>query len=157
MFLILPAAASAKLPTRAMISVEGSIGGAPFSATLEPDGKGSHWLKVTRAMREAAGAAAGDTVDLDIVPLEEQLEPDIPADLRKALAAEPAAKAVWSDITTVARRDWVLWITSAKRADTRARRIDSACDMLASGKRRVCCFDRSGIYGGGLGAPEAAE
>lgn len=64
---------------------------------------------------------------------------------------------MWSEITTIARRDWIQWITSAKRDETRERRIHSACEMLASGKRRVCCFDRSGIYGKGFAAPEAAE
>jgi uncharacterized protein YdeI (YjbR/CyaY-like superfamily) len=78
-------------------------------------------------------------------------------DFRKALAAVPAARAVWSDITAAARRDWIQWITTAKRAETRARRIENACDMLASGKRRVCCFDRSGFYSKGFCAPEAAD
>ena len=36
-----------------------------------------------------------------------------------------------------------------------ASRIESACDMLGSGKRRVCCFDRSGVYGKNLSAPAA--
>ena len=37
-------------------------------------------------------------------------------------------------------------------------RIATACDMLASGKRRACCFDRSGMYSkGNMGAPLAAE
>jgi uncharacterized protein YdeI (YjbR/CyaY-like superfamily) len=76
--------------------------------------------------------------------------------LRKALAAAPKAKASWSDITPVARRDWILWITSAKRPETRARRVANACDMLASGKRRVCCFDRSGFYSKDFCAPKAA-
>lgn len=155
-FLILPAAASGRLPARGMCSVEGSINGAQFKATLEPDGKGSHWLKVGRALREAAGASVGDTVVLDMAPAKTEPEPRVPADLRKALAATPAASEVWKDITPVARRDWIQWIVSAKRAETRARRIANACDMLASGKRRVCCFDRSGIYGKGLGAPEPA-
>jgi len=39
-----------------------------------------------------------------------------------------------------------MWITSAKQAEKRKRRIENACSMLAAGKRRVCCFDRSGIY-----------
>ena len=38
---------------------------APFQATLEPDGQGSHWLKVDKALREAAGVAAGDSVALE--------------------------------------------------------------------------------------------
>lgn len=156
-FLILPKSASSKLPTRGMTAVEGTIGGSPFRATLEPDGRRSHWLKVPKKMREAAGAVVGDAVALEITPATKEPESEVPADLRKALAAAPKARALWSDITLIARRDWVQWITSAKRSETRARRIDRACEMLASGKRRVCCFDRSGIYSKALGAPEAAE
>jgi hypothetical protein len=156
-FLVLPKTASAKLPTRGSTTVEGSINGHPFRATLEPDGQRSHWLKVNRKMREGAGADIGDIVTLEINSAREELEPRVPADLRKALAAVPEARAVWSDITPIARRDWVLWITSAKQAETRARRIGNACEMLAGGKRRVCCFDRSGFYSKSFGAPKVAE
>ncbi len=156
-FLLLPESASAKLPTRSMVTVEGAFAGRPFRATLEPDGQGSHWLKVSKAMREAAGVGVGDDVALEIAPVAQEPEPRVPADLRKALATAPDAKAVWSDITPVARRDWIQWIVTAKKPETRARRIASACSMLASGKRRACCFDRSGIYGKNLGAPRAAE
>ena len=96
-------------------------------------------------MREAAGADAGDVVTLEIVPSGEELEARVPADLRKALAAAPKARAVWSDITPIARRDRIHWITSAKRPATRVRQVDHACAMLAAGKRRVCCFDQTGF------------
>src|SRR5881227_85052 len=155
-FLTLPKDASAKLPSRSMTTVEGAINGFPFRATLEPDGQRSHWLKVNRKMREAAGADAGDVVTLEIAPLGEEPEPRVPADLRKALAAASKARALWSDITPIARRDWIHWITSAKQEETRARRIKNACSMLAAGKRRVCCFDRSGFYSNSLSAPKAA-
>jgi hypothetical protein len=156
-FLILPRSASAKLPTRGMTTVAGAINGYPFRATLEPDGQKSHWLKVDRKMREAAGAEVGDVVPLEIMSVGKEPEPRVPADLRKALAAAPKARALWSEITTVARRDWIHWITSAKRLETRARRIDNACKMLAAGKQRVCCFDRSGFYSKSFGAPEEAD
>src|SRR5262245_27170101 len=120
-FLTLPKDASAKLPSRGMTTVEGTINGFPFRATLEPDGQKSHWLKVNRKMREAAGADAGDVVTLEIAP--EALQPMVPADLRKALAAAPKARALWSDITTIARTDWIDWIASAKQPETRARRV----------------------------------
>jgi hypothetical protein len=155
-FLILPKTASAKLPSRGMTAVEGTINGYSFQAVLEPDGQKSHWLKVDRNLREAAGADAGDIVTLEIAPAAEEPEPTVPADLRKALVAAPKARKLWSDITTVARRDWVHWITSAKQPETRARRIKNACSMLAAGKRRVCCFDRSGFYDKSLSAPKAA-
>ena len=141
-----------------MVTVEGTLDGQPFQATLEPDGQGSHWLKVDKALREAAGVVAGDSVALEIAPVEKEPEPKVPADLRKALADNAAAKATWADITPVARRDWIHWITSGKKAETRVKRIDVACDKLARGNRRACCFDRSGMYSkGNMGAPEAAE
>ena len=156
-FLVLPAAASKQLPTRSMVTVDGTLAGQPFQATLEPDGLGSHWLKIERKLREAAGVAAGDSVALEIAPVEKEPEPRVPADLKQALADNPAAKATWAGITAVARRDWIHWITSGKKAETRVKRIAVACDKLASGNRRACCFDRSGMYSkGNMGPPEAA-
>lgn len=156
-FLVLPAKASAQLPTRGMTTVAGTINGHPFQATLNPDGQKSHWLKVDKRLREAAGADSGDVLSLEIVPVEREPEPRMPADLRRALAEAPQARAVWTDITPVARRDWIHWITSAKRPETRAKRVQNACDMLATGKRRVCCFDRSGFFSQSLSAPRAAD
>ena len=156
-FLILPKDASAKLPSRSMTAIEGTINGVPFQATLEPDGQKSHWLKVHRKLSEAAGAEAGDVVTLDIAPAAEEPEPAVPSDLRKALAAAaPKAQALWSDITPIARRDWIHWITSARQPETRARRIKNACPMLSSWKRRVCYLERSGFYSKSLSAPKAA-
>jgi bacteriocin resistance YdeI/OmpD-like protein/uncharacterized protein DUF1905 len=157
-FLILPKKASAKLPSRGMTAIEGAINGFPFQAVLEPDGQKSHWLKVERKLRKAARAEAGDIVSLELAPAAEEPEPAIPADLRKALAAAaPSARKLWLNITPVARRDWIQWITSAKQEETRARRIKNACSMLAAGKRRPCCFDRSGFYDKSLSAPKPAS
>ena len=138
-----------------MTTVEGTINGFPFRATLEPDGQKSHWLKVDRVMCEAAGADTGDVVTLEIAPVGEEPEPQVPAELQTALAAAPKVRALWSDITPIARRDWIHWITSAKRPETRARRAANACAMLAAGKRRVCCFDRSGFYSKSFSPPKA--
>lgn len=157
-FLVLPKRASARLPTRTMTTVEGTFNGTPFQATLEPDGQKSHWLRVEKKLRDAAGVDVGDDVTLEIAPVAEEPEPTVPADLRRALKAAPEkTRQVWADITPVARRDWIHWITSGKKQETRQRRIVTACDMLASGKRRACCFDRSGVYSKGLSAPKAAD
>jgi len=157
-FLILPKAASAKLPSRSMTSVNGTLNGFPFQATLEPDGKGSHWLKVDKKIRESAGAEAGDLVALEIAPVAVEPEPKMPDDLRKVLAAAPPkASETWLDITPLARRDWIHWITSAKREETRAKRIDVAISKLSAGDRRPCCFDRSGMYSKSLSCPVADD
>src|SRR6266496_6378531 len=73
-------------------------------------------------------------------PAGEESESRVPADLRKALAVNPIAKAKWSELTLIARRDFVSWIDSAKQPETRKRRIERACSMLLAGKRRPCCF-----------------
>jgi hypothetical protein len=138
--LILPRNASAKLPSRGRTMVEGTINSFPFRAALEPNGKGSHWLRVNKTMHEAAGADALDTVTVEITRAGEEPEIRVPMDLRKALAAAPLAQAGWEDITPMARRDWIFSISSAKQPETRRRRIEKACDMLACGKRRLCCF-----------------
>jgi uncharacterized protein YdeI (YjbR/CyaY-like superfamily) len=70
----------------------------------------------------------------------EESEPRVPTDLRKALAADLVAKARWTDLTPIARTDFITWIESAKQLATRSRRIERACSMLAAGKRRPCCF-----------------
>lgn len=138
--------------------MEGTLDGHPFHATLEPDGQLSHWLKIDAELLRALDAKAGDSISVQLHSAAKQREPDVPADLKRAFAnAPPAALATWDATTTLARVDWVHWIESAKQASTRAKRIDNALDMLAKGKKRVCCFDSSGHYDQSLSAPQAAE
>ena len=73
-------------------------------------------------------------------PAGEESEAKVPTDLRKALTAAPKAKAQWTDLTPIARRDFISWLDSAKQLETRKRRIERACSMLAEGKRRPCCY-----------------
>ena len=78
--------------------------------------------------------------------------------MREALAAASTkAREVWSDIRSAACRDFIHWIVSPKRPETRVKRIATACDMLAKGKRRPCCFDRSGMYDKSLSCPVADD
>lgn len=64
----------------------------------------------------------------------------LPPDLEKALRKNKAAFAAWKDITPLARNEWICWITSAKKAETRERRIAWGCESLEAGKRRPCCW-----------------
>ncbi|WP_203142753.1 YdeI/OmpD-associated family protein [Marinobacter mangrovi] len=156
-FVILPKSASDILPRRGRTTVDITLNGHDFQATLDPDGQLSHWLRLEPETLESAGAAVGDTASFEIAPAAQEPEPDIPPDFQEALAAAPEARAVWEATTPIARLDWIHWMTSAKQAKTRAKRIHDACDMLASGKKRVCCFDPSGYYSKALSAPQAAK
>lgn len=152
-FIILPLDASDKLPRRGRTTIQGTLNQYPFQATLEPDGNLSHWLRVDTDLLQASGVSIGDTVWLEIMALDTEPEPELPMDLQQALTNYPAAKAVWDATTTLARLDWIHWVTSAKQTKTRNKRIKDACEMLSAGKKRVCCFDPSGFYSKALRAP----
>jgi hypothetical protein len=139
----LPEKASAKLPSRGMVLVEGTINGQPLKTALEPDGKGSHWFKVEPELQQEIGAKAGDTVTLEIGLAKEWWRPEVPADLAKALAKAPKAKALWNDITPKAQWEWVRWIRGAKQSETYQKHIEVAISKLNSGMRRPCCFNSS--------------
>jgi hypothetical protein len=139
----LPKSASAKLPSRGMTMVAGTINDFRFQAALEPDGKGSHWLKLDKTMLKAVGSDAGDSVMLAIESVKEWPEPNVPTDLKDALAAAPQAHTLWMEITPGARWDWIRWIRSTKQSETRRRRIEVALSKLNAGDRRPCCFNRN--------------
>jgi hypothetical protein len=69
-------------------------------------------------------------------------EPEVPADLVKALAFDPQANALWEKITPMARWDWLRWIRATNNQETRSRRIEVALSKLNAGERRPCCFNR---------------
>ncbi len=156
-FIVLPKAISDTLPRRGRTTVEVRLKGKTFLVTLEPDGRLSHWMRISKDLLEAAGVAIGERVSFEITPVAQEPEPELPRDLQDALLAVPEALAAWKETTTLARLDWIHWLDSAKQTKTRIKRINDACDMLAAGKRRVCCFDTSGFYSKALAAPQEAD
>ncbi len=64
----------------------------------------------------------------------------LPADLRKAVASTKATQSIWNDITPLARNEWICWVTSGKKAETRDIRIQKALSKLKSGMCRPCCW-----------------
>ena len=64
----------------------------------------------------------------------------VPLDLRHALASNSKALAAWESLTPLARNEWICWIESAKKVETRRKRIDWGRSNLREGKRRPCCW-----------------
>jgi uncharacterized protein YdeI (YjbR/CyaY-like superfamily) len=64
----------------------------------------------------------------------------IPADLRKELATNQKVLALWRDITPLARNEWICWVISGKKAETRGIRIEKALSKMKGGMRRPCCW-----------------
>jgi uncharacterized protein YdeI (YjbR/CyaY-like superfamily) len=64
----------------------------------------------------------------------------LPEDLGQALSDDSEALSTWQDITPLARNEWICWIESAKKPETRRKRIDWGRSNLHDGKRRPCCW-----------------
>jgi hypothetical protein len=139
----LPESASAQLPSRGMTLVEGTLNGFPSKFVLEPDGNGSHWFRIDSGLREAAGIDEGGSVTMAVEPSKDWPEPEVPADLNRALASDAEASALWGEITPMARWDWIRWVRSTHNQETRSRRIEVALSKLRDGSRRPCCFNRN--------------
>jgi len=65
---------------------------------------------------------------------------NVPRDLRGAIVGARAARTVWANITPLARNEWICWVTSGKKAETRGIRIKKALSKLGGGMRRPCCW-----------------
>lgn len=145
----LPVEASAMLPTRGMTMVKGTFNDIPFKTLLEPDGKygpgfkPSHWFRPDDKLLKDAKAKKGDIVELSMEPTKDWVEPEVPADVQKALKSPPKAQALWDDITPLARWDWIRWVRAVKTEDTREKHLDVMLDKLNKGMRRPCCFNRN--------------
>lgn len=64
----------------------------------------------------------------------------VPKDLGEAIMANPKAKVVWESVTPLAKNEWVCWVTSGKKQETRGIRIEKAISKLSGGMRRPCCW-----------------
>jgi hypothetical protein len=93
-FDILPKSVSDTLPRRGRTTVNGTLNGQSFQATLEPDGQLSHWLRIEGELFQTLGLDYIGEVTVEITPVELEPEPEIPFDLQAALNAQPEAWAV---------------------------------------------------------------
>src|SRR5580765_5732756 len=65
---------------------------------------------------------------------------ELPADLRKALGADPKALMAWEDITPLSRNEWICWTISVKTPEKSKEHVDRVVSELKEGMRRPCCW-----------------
>lgn len=64
----------------------------------------------------------------------------VPPDLQAALTSHPKALLAWEDITPLARNEWICWVISVKKSETRIEHVERTVTDLQNGKRRPCCW-----------------
>jgi uncharacterized protein YdeI (YjbR/CyaY-like superfamily) len=65
---------------------------------------------------------------------------NVPPDLRKVLISDSVAREKWEDITPLARNEWICWVISVKKPETRRQHIERVRTELKEGMRRPCCW-----------------
>ncbi|MBX4200047.1 YdeI/OmpD-associated family protein [Candidatus Parcubacteria bacterium] len=61
-------------------------------------------------------------------------------DIKRMITSSPKVLSLWQDITPLARNEWICWIESGKKAETRGIRLEKARSKLSGGMRRPCCW-----------------
>jgi hypothetical protein len=97
---------------------------------------GEFLLGMSKAVREGAGAEAGDTVDVLIELDTAPREVEAPEALATALAGDDVARASFERMSYTHRKEYARWIEEAKREETRERRVAKALEMLRAGQTR---------------------
>jgi hypothetical protein len=139
----LPETTSKKLPSRGQVMVECTINGYHFQTPLEPDGKWCHWFTADPELMRNAHITVDSEVVLDLGPIKTWPEPNVPTDFTLALEKNPAAYALWRQVTPMARWEWIRWMRATNKLETRNRRIEVGMSKLTSGERRPCCWNRN--------------
>ncbi|HOT97470.1 MAG TPA: YdeI/OmpD-associated family protein [bacterium] len=119
--------------TRGQVKVQVTFDGYLYRGSLARMGQPCHFIGLTRAARAAIGKGPGDSVH---VILEQDLSPrvvTVPEDLARRLADEPAAAAFFKSLSYTHQKEYVNWITEARKPETRQARLDKALEMLRSG------------------------
>lgn len=115
---------------KGQVKVTATFDGYAYQGSLVKMGHDCHWLGVTKEVRNAIGKHPGDVVH---VVLKQDTEPrivQIPEDFGKVLEENPEANAFFEKLSYTHRREYVRWITGAKKAETRERRLKKAIRML---------------------------
>ena len=129
-FLPIPFDVEAVFGTRARVPVRGTLNGCAFRNSLQPNGDGTHSMPVNRELRRSAAAGPDDLVEVVIERDEASREPEIPTELGEALAGVPEIEALFERLSVSHKQEFVEWINTAKKPETRCRRVDKTLEML---------------------------
>jgi hypothetical protein len=118
---------------KGQVRVRATINGFTFRNSLMPRA-GVHILGVGKDILAGAGAATGDTVEIELAFDDAPRTVDVPVDLDAALAEHPAQGEAFAALSYSHKKEYADWIESAKRPETRLKRIEKAIELLAARK-----------------------
>jgi hypothetical protein len=111
-----------------------TVGPHTYRSTVARMG-GRYLIPLSAENRSAAGVAAGDEVDVHLELDDAPREVEVPDDLAAALARDAAARQHFESLSFTHRKEWVRWVTEAKRPETRANRVAKTVEAMRAGVR----------------------
>ena len=117
------------------IKVKALFDGHPYRGSLSNMGTGGHIIIVRKDVREAIGKKVGDKVRVQIQRDTEERVIEMPADLLVALGDNAKARTFFDSLSFTNRKEYAAWITSAKRDETRLKRLRETIEKLLNGKK----------------------
>jgi uncharacterized protein YdeI (YjbR/CyaY-like superfamily) len=130
-----PAVVTAAFGKKGRIPVCGTINRFAYRSSIFPNGKGGHHMMVNKAMREGAKAEQGERVRVTMAVDDAPREVAVPTDLARAMKGRAAVRRFFDGLAPSCKKEYVVWIESAKREETRKGRVEKAVAMLAAGRR----------------------
>lgn len=115
--------------------VVATIEGVPYRGMLVRMGTECHLLIILKGIREQIGKTFGDEIRITVEADTEPRVVEVPPELAKALKKEKAARAYFESLAYSHRREYVGYITEAKKEETRLRRVAQTIEMLKQGKK----------------------
>ena len=134
-YFIVPFNVQEEYGSKARVFVKGTIDGYPYRSSIAPMGNGKHAMLLNKDMRNAIGKTHGDIVEVEMERDDGERIINIPEDFQKALNLNIVVKNIFDTYAYTHRREYVNWINSAKKPETRQRRIIQAIDKISKQKK----------------------
>lgn len=112
------------------VKVKALIDGYEYHGSLVKMGGDCHWIGINQEVRKAIGKNPGDTVHVIITEETEERTVEIPEDLLKLMKASPDVLEFFNKLSYTHKKEYVRWITEAKREETRKTRLVKAIEMM---------------------------
>lgn len=108
-----------------------------YRGSLANMGQGCHTLGLTQAVRKSLGKTFGDTVAVKLWQDKEERIVEIPEDVQKIFDENPKAFELYDNMSYTHRKEYMRWITEAKKPETRENRKEKMIEMILAGKKGI--------------------
>jgi hypothetical protein len=121
---------------KGQVKVLATFDGCEYRGSLAKMGHNCHMLGMTQKIRAVIGKKPGDIVHVILKKDDEPRIVEIPEDFKKLLDENEQASGFFNTLSYTNKKEYAEWIISAKRAETREKRVKDAITMLSDKVKR---------------------